>query len=133
MFKKNKPAQLTYLAQGCQVDGQLAFDGNTLIGGKVSGQVQSSADIEVENSGELSGQIQCQTLKISGKVEGSVHCQQLVIDQTGTLDGEVYCETIEIYQGGQFIGHRVKQAPNWVAAPQVEEDIDTTEISAEPA
>ncbi|GLS83841.1 bactofilin family protein [Paraferrimonas haliotis] len=130
MFSKKKPGQLTYLAPGCELQGQLHFDGNTLVGGQVSGQVHSQADIEVEKSGELTGQIQCKALKISGKVEGSVHCQQLIIDQTGTLDGEVYCETIEIFQGGQFIGHRLKQQPDWVKSASQDEIL---ELHHEPA
>ncbi|WP_163934145.1 polymer-forming cytoskeletal protein [Paraferrimonas sp. SM1919] len=109
MFSKKKSTQLTFIAPGCHINGKMDLHGEALIGGHVEGELNSSANIEIDQQGLFDGKLQCQDVKVSGHFKGSLSCSRLVILNHGTVEGEVCCEHMEIYDGGQFIGRRVKE------------------------
>ncbi|QSX28894.1 polymer-forming cytoskeletal protein [Shewanella cyperi] len=107
MFAKNKSgAELTYLAKGCSFKGNSQFSSNLLVGGTVSGKLQSEAKITIEAGGLVDGEVHCQEMKVSGHFSGKLQCENLVIAAGGLVEGEVRCSAMEIYEGGQFVGIR---------------------------
>ncbi|NMH64542.1 bactofilin family protein [Shewanella salipaludis] len=110
MFKKKKPtAALTFIAQGTKLTGMTEFSGDALIGGELNGSVYSEANITIELNGCIQGEVKCHELKVSGFFNGKLACDKLIITGSGTLEGEISCTSMEIYDGGQFIGTRVKE------------------------
>lgn len=112
--KKNK-AELTFIAHGTRTIGELHFEGNALVAGEVQGKISSLANIEIDSDGLIDGKVRCLELKVSGYFKGQLTCNKLIITNTGTVDGEVCSQSMEIFEGGQFIGQRIKEE-----SPQIE-------------
>ncbi|QUN06964.1 polymer-forming cytoskeletal protein [Shewanella yunxiaonensis] len=113
MFGKSKKnAEITYIAAGCTITGETEFIGNALIGGTIFGKVVAEQNVTIEPKGSIDGQLACQELKVSGIFKGKLQCERLIITSSGTVEGEVASKTMEIFEGGQFIGVRVKEEMN---------------------
>lgn len=113
MFGKNKKtAGLTYIAQGSKITGESHFDDETLVGGAIYGKVTAENKLIIEANGLVDGELNCKELKVSGLFRGKLHCEKLTICGTGTVEGEVASKSMEIFEGGQFIGIRVKDEVN---------------------
>lgn len=97
------------MAQGTKLSGESHFAGEALIGGEVYGKVSSTGKITIEIDGYLDGEVNCEELKVAGNFKGQLKCKKLNITSTGTVEGEIACESMEIFEGGQFIGMRVRE------------------------
>ncbi|MPY24818.1 bactofilin family protein [Shewanella sp. YLB-07] len=110
MFGNKKSSTgLTFVAQGTKLSGESHFAGEALIGGEVYGKVSSTGKITIEVDGYVDGEVNCEELKVSGNFKGKLKCKKLNITSTGTVEGEIACESMEIFEGGQFIGMRVRE------------------------
>lgn len=110
--KSKKTCEITYIASGCKITGETEFTGNALIGGSVFGRVHSEQQVTIEAEGLINGELCCHELKVSGIFKGKLQCEHLIITGTGTVEGEVASKSMEIFEGGQFIGIRVKDEVN---------------------
>ncbi|MEC4727777.1 polymer-forming cytoskeletal protein [Shewanella sp. D64] len=107
--KKRSNPGLTFVAQGTKLSGECHFAGEALIGGEVNGKISSAGKITIEVDGYIDGELSCSELKVAGNFKGKLKCDKLNITSTGTVEGEVACESMEIFEGGQFIGMRVRE------------------------
>ncbi len=113
MFGKSKKTTgLTYIAQGSKITGESHFDGETLVGGAIYGKINAESKLTIEDNGLVDGELTCQELMVSGLFRGKLCCEKLTICGTGTVEGEVASKSMEIFEGGQFIGMRVKEEVN---------------------
>ncbi|AQS38788.1 Polymer-forming cytoskeletal [Shewanella psychrophila] len=106
---KKSNTGLTFVAQGTKLSGESHFAGEALIGGEMYGKVSSTGKITIETDGYVDGELNCDELKVSGNFKGKLKCKKLNITSTGTVEGEIACESMEIFEGGQFIGMRVRE------------------------
>lgn len=109
MFGKKKTSGLTFIAPGTRLSGESHFAGEALIGGELFGKISSIGKITIEVDGYVDGELNCDELKVAGHFKGKLKCGKLNITSTGTVEGELACESMEIFEGGQFIGLRVKE------------------------
>lgn len=110
MFGNKKTnSGLTFVAQGTKLSGESHFAGEALIGGEICGKIYSSGKMTIEVDGYVDGDLSCEELKVAGNFKGTLKCKKLNITGTGTVEGEIACETMEIFEGGQFIGMRVRE------------------------
>ncbi|QSX32581.1 polymer-forming cytoskeletal protein [Shewanella avicenniae] len=109
---KPKKSEITYIAKGTSVTGTMYFDGDTLVSGSLQGDIHADCGISIEPNGIIDGQLRCVELKVSGVFRGKVSCEKLIITESGTVEGEVFSTSMEIFEGGQFIGVRVKEQVN---------------------
>ncbi|MCL1144035.1 bactofilin family protein [Shewanella gaetbuli] len=107
---KKENAQLSFIAQGCELTGQFNFNGDVMISGKLLGDVSTKGNVIVEAGGEINGDIHCNEINITGLVKGTVECHKLLISSTGTFEGDAYSEKLEVLDGGQFLGQRHKES-----------------------
>ncbi|QDF75833.1 MULTISPECIES: bactofilin family protein [Shewanella] len=107
--KKNNNAGLTFIAQGTKLSGETHFAGEALIGGEVHGKISATGKLTIEADGYIEGELQCKELKVSGVFKGKMKCEKLNITSTGSVEGEIACNSMEIFEGGQFIGMRVRE------------------------
>ncbi len=106
---KKSNTRLTFVAQGTKLSVESHFAGEALIGGEVYGKVSSTEKVTIEIDGYLNGELNCEELKVSGNFKGKLKCKKLNITSTGTVEGEIACESMEIFEGGQFIGMRIRE------------------------
>jgi cytoskeletal protein CcmA (bactofilin family) len=110
MFKKkSNNSGLTFIAQGTKLSGETHFAGEALIGGELHGKISANDKLTIEIDGYIDGELQCKELKVSGVFKGKLKCEKLNISRTGTVEGEISCNSMEIFEGGQFIGVRIKE------------------------
>ena len=134
--KKKSQAGLTYIAQGTKITGESRFSGDALVGGEIHGTIQSESSITIEPQGLINGEVVCREIKISGYFKGKLQCEKLTITGSGTVEGEVASSQMEIFEGGQFIGVRVKeqtellQNPNLVDEQKLQQimDLDKAQV-----
>lgn len=107
--KKRNSSGLTFIAQGTKLSGETHFAGEALIGGELHGKISANDKLTIELDGYIDGELQCKELKVAGVFKGKLKCEKLNITSTGTVEGEIACNSMEIFEGGQFIGMRVKE------------------------
>ncbi|WP_119968716.1 bactofilin family protein [Shewanella japonica] len=107
MFSKKSPANnLSFIANDCEVTGNIKVVGDVLIAGKINGEIRATGNVTVESTGLVTGGVICVEASVSGLMTGNITCDKLSITNTGTFDGEVYSKRMEILDNGQFIGYR---------------------------
>ncbi|MFQ6370376.1 bactofilin family protein [Shewanella sp. YIC-542] len=126
--KKMKTTDITYIASGCSITGETAFTGSALIGGTLQGNITAAQQITIEPEGAIEGQLCCQELTVSGLFKGQLQCERLVITATGTVEGDVASKTMEIFEGGQFIGARVKEEVNLLQELKTDNNLNKNKL-----
>ena len=127
--KKNNNAGLTFIAQGTKLSGETHFAGEALIGGELHGKISATGKLTIEVDGYIEGELHCKELKVSGVFKGKMKCEKLNITSTGSVEGEIACNSMEIFEGGQFIGMRVREE---VALLSSEPEAQSVKSKAEP-
>ncbi|MDR2130298.1 MAG: polymer-forming cytoskeletal protein [Odoribacteraceae bacterium] len=86
-----------------EVTGELLMiSGDLLLMGKVSGNIQCSGRVVINEEASVSGNILCDILDVSGTVAGKVKTTLLTLREQGTIRGEV--ETTRLRICGENIG-----------------------------
>ncbi|MCG9714231.1 polymer-forming cytoskeletal protein [Shewanella insulae] len=130
--KKNNKAGLTFIAQGTKLSGETHFAGEALIGGELQGKISATGKLTIEVDGYIEGELQCKEIKVSGAFKGKMKCEKLNITSTGSVEGEIACNSMEIFEGGQFIGMRVREEVALLACePESQASQSSTEPEAE--
>ncbi|QQX81855.1 polymer-forming cytoskeletal protein [Shewanella sp. KX20019] len=137
MFNRKRSGGLTFIAQGTKLTGESEFSAEALVSGEIFGDIQSTSNITIEQDGLIDGVLNCQELRVSGTFRGKLICNKLNISSTGVVDGEVTCQSMEIFEGGQFIGMRVRDDIAFLPASSTDkhgsakpEQIEEAQLSA---
>ncbi|EGT3626006.1 polymer-forming cytoskeletal protein [Morganella morganii] len=109
---------ITFISAQTSIEGDIQLESTALIAGKLQGNIGSAGQIKIELGGEISGEVSCDELRVCGVFSGRVCCNKLIITSSGVVDGEVASHQMEIYEGGQFIGQRIK-GPELDALPDM--------------
>ncbi|WOT06364.1 bactofilin family protein [Shewanella youngdeokensis] len=125
MFKRKRSGGLTFIAQGTKLTGESNFSAEALVSGELYGDVQSTHNMTIEQDGLIDGVLNCQELRVAGTFRGKLTCNKLNITSTGVVDGEVSCQSMEIFEGGQFIGMRVRDDVAFLPATAKEKQSST--------
>ncbi|MDO6641535.1 MULTISPECIES: polymer-forming cytoskeletal protein [unclassified Shewanella] len=132
MFSKKSPtSNLSFIANDCELSGNIKVNGDVLIAGKVDGEIRASGNITVEATGVVTGGVVCVEATVSGLMTGNINCEKLTITNTGTFDGEVYSKRMEILDNGQFLGYRKAYDKQSKALENNEKLVSTVETEKE--
>ena len=97
-----------------QLDGDGVFEGkyntsgSVLIRNNYIGEI-SDDQIIVDGNGKLEGKINSSELIISGKVDGTITADSIVILETGKLSGNIAYKQIAVFEGGLIDVDGMKQ------------------------
>ncbi|MCH1929268.1 polymer-forming cytoskeletal protein [Shewanella sp. A25] len=114
----NKNHGVTFISASTSLEGELQLAGSALVAGKLKGNIRCAGQLKIEFGGEVSGDVCCDELRVCGVFRGKVRCNKLIIVSSGVVEGEVFSHQLEIYEGGQFIGQRIK-GPELETLPQL--------------
>lgn len=114
----SKANGVTFISALTSVEGDILLESAALVAGTIKGNVSCAGLVKIELGGLIEGELTCDELRVSGVFRGKVHSNKVVIISSGVLEGEVASQAFEIYEGGQFIGQRVKGAEVQVTSPQ---------------
>jgi cytoskeletal protein CcmA (bactofilin family) len=92
-----------------RIDGDLLFRGGLRIDGQVTGNVTAEAGhssyLVIGESGRVEGEVRCDHLVVNGEIKGGVHCAALLeIQPKARIIGDVSYKVLEMHGGAQVLG-----------------------------
>lgn len=101
-----KPAaKSTVMGEKTRYVGKIDADEALLIQGAVEGEIKSSSEVEVGETGEVKATINARSIIISGRVTGDCTAvDRLEIRASGKLSGSIKAARIAIADGAEFKG-----------------------------
>ncbi len=129
---------------GCmEILGNVKGCGSIRIDGKVHGDVKVEEDVVIGNEGIVTGDVSAKKVVVSGKINGTVHCDSLEVTQTGYVadtihakkivsDGKLEavmsdCDTIHITKNGR-VETKKMMAKHIVVNGEIEGTVVATEL-----
>ena len=99
------PAAVTVVAREGTVEGRLAGKAGIRVEGRVVGEIESDATVEVAGGGTVRGDVHGRVVTIAGAVEGDVSAAERVdLAATGRLTGNITAPRVHIAEGATFEG-----------------------------
>ena len=88
-----------------KIEGDLKSNGNLRIDGLVSGKVNTSQNLYVGESANISADVAAENAVINGTVQGNVKVAgTLVMGRTAKVSGDINCGSLQVEQGALFNG-----------------------------
>jgi cytoskeletal protein CcmA (bactofilin family) len=104
MFSKETDKLETFLGMNSSFKGELNVRGTLRVDGAVEGQLDADYVI-LSESAEVKGEIKVKKIMIGGKMDGTVHAQELVeIKSKGKVSGDIFTPKLVIIEGAEFNG-----------------------------
>lgn len=111
MFGSKKPAVFvdqqveTVIGKGTQIQGTITANSGVRIDGQLDGDLTSSGDVLVGDSGVLNAQVKARNAVIAGLVKGNVEVsEKLELMPTAKLYGDIKVGMLIIGEGAIFKG-----------------------------
>jgi cytoskeletal protein CcmA (bactofilin family) len=96
---------ITLLAKGVELKGEIRVDGTVRIDGRLDGDVYTKGEVIVGEDGVVKGAIHADSLVSSGRIKATVTATGKVqLLKTAILIGEVHCPTLLMEEGAKFQG-----------------------------
>lgn len=93
------------ISNGTKIQGDIESDGDFRIEGIVSGNVKAKGKIVIGETGQIDGQMQCQSADISGKASVKLEVTELTsLRATSQFTGDIITKKISIEPGAIFSG-----------------------------
>jgi len=103
---------LTIIGPGTTITGEIQSGGMVRIEGAVSGKIQSTDSIVVQESGKVEAELRANSIAIAGKVKGNIFAnERLEINTGATVVGDIMSPRIAIADGVAFEGKVSMQKP----------------------
>jgi cytoskeletal protein CcmA (bactofilin family) len=107
----------SFLDQGTEFEGKLAFEGAVRVNGKFSGEIFSEGTLYIGENGVVHAEIQVDTVIISGEVTGNVTATSKVeLQRSGRLRGNIRTQALKIDEGAIFEGNCQMRAEEQAAS-----------------
>jgi cytoskeletal protein CcmA (bactofilin family) len=107
-----KPAEpvntgkINSIMEGTVIEGEVRSDSNIRIDGRVKGTLNVRGRLIVGATGQVEGDISCQSSDIEGTVNGKILCQDLLsLKATAKLSGDINTKKLSIEPGAVFTGN----------------------------
>ncbi len=95
----------TLLGKGVDFKGKATFDGSVRIDGHFDGQIVSQDTLVIGESGVVKGEISCESIICSGKIDGNVIASQKVqLLKPAVLIGGILTPSFSMEEGVLFHG-----------------------------
>lgn len=95
-----------FLDAGSSIQGDLRFQENFRVDGRLTGRVVSTGDLIVGREGEVDGEIEVANLYVFGTLRGRVKAKGRVeISRGSRIYADIETETFQIDEGARFEGH----------------------------
>jgi cytoskeletal protein CcmA (bactofilin family) len=96
---------INLISAGTQVKGDIESNSGFRIDGNLKGKLDVKSKVVIGSSGQITGDIFCQTLEVSGLVNGNIQASELVsLKSTAKVTGEIIASKLAIEPGAVFTG-----------------------------
>lgn len=105
---------ITLLAKGVELKGEIKVDGTVRIDGRLEGEVHTKGEVIVGEDGVVKGTITTGSLISSGRIKAAVSATERVqLLKTAILIGEVHSPIMVMEEGAKFQGVSDMGATAW--------------------
>lgn len=108
MMKKTgfvEEENITLLAKGVLIKGEIRVDGTVRIDGRLEGEIHTKGTVVIGEDGVVQGTVSAGILINSGKVKATVTASERVqLLKTGVLIGEIHTPSFAMEDGSKFQG-----------------------------
>ena len=106
IIKKKESSINTIIGEKTIITGSLRLEGDIIIYGKISGDIETDGTITIFPGAEIKGNLQSANLNIGGHVEGDVIATgKVTLGDRSFLRGDIKAAQIVIEDGAVFEGH----------------------------
>lgn len=91
------------ISEGFSLTGDIVSNGILHIEGKINGKIKADS-INIGPSGQVDGDLDCETLHIKGVFSGSAVCGELVVADKASVRGSVTYRSVTISRGAVIQG-----------------------------
>ena len=100
-------SNITFIATGCKIGGNIECIGNLRIEGDVAGNVAAQGDVEISADGHLVGDLlSAYNVVVYGYAKIKIRARgQLSIHKNAVVDGDVSAVALDIENGARFVGY----------------------------
>ena len=115
------------VGEGTTFKGEITSPGSVHVAGEVIGGVRAGGDVFVVGKGQVRGDVTGEKIVVSGIVHGNILSRQgLEILKTGKVNGAITCDKLLIEEGSVYRGKVNVTTPDeikaiWEAGPPKEE------------
>jgi cytoskeletal protein CcmA (bactofilin family) len=107
---------VTLIAENTEVTGDVKFDGQLYVSGRVNGNIVAAegceATVVVSEEGVVTGEIRVPNVVINGTVEGDIAASERIeLACKARVKGSVYYALVEMQLGAQVDGQLVHEQP----------------------
>jgi cytoskeletal protein CcmA (bactofilin family) len=96
---------ITLLAKGVVLKGEIHVEGTVRIDGRLDGEIQTKGQVIIGEDGLVHGTITCGTLVSSGRIKAKVTANERVqLLKTATLIGEILTPVLTMEEGAKLQG-----------------------------
>jgi len=96
---------INLIAKGTKITGDIISEGDIRIDGELKGNITCKGRLVVGNSGNITGEIKCNTSEISGAVKGKISISELLaLKATSKVTGDIATGKLSIEPGAVFSG-----------------------------
>ncbi len=120
--RKRKSTE-TVISNDLIIEGSVTSQGVIRLEGTVLGDLHCSA-LVVETAGSVNGNVRAETVNVHGRVEGTIHGDNVMLHSSAFVEGDIYHQGIGIDMGAQYDGRLqwVDTNAQTVSNPQVKQE-----------
>lgn len=108
------------LSNDVEIVGNIKFQNELIIDGKVTGEITSAGILTVGENAEIQGEIKTKSVSVLGKVHGNITVdERCELKGRALLHGDLKAARLVIEEGATFVG-KSEVTPNKVAAMKPE-------------
>jgi len=107
-MSRNNEVQTTavnLVCDGTSITGDIEASRDIRIDGFVKGKIIVKGKVVVGPTGKVEGDITCQTIDVSGRIEGNIHVSELIsLKASALILGNINTTKISVEPGAKFTG-----------------------------
>ena len=95
------------IGKGIEISGTLSGAGDLVIEGRVEGEISLKNTLTIEESGEVSADVEVESIVVNGKMDGNIDATdkvQVSISSTARVVGDIKAPRVVIEDGARFKG-----------------------------
>ncbi|SFB81540.1 Polymer-forming protein [Parapedobacter composti] len=104
-LQEQRGSSFNLIANGTEITGDIRTTGDLRIDGQIIGNVTCTAKLVIGESGEIKGNIHCQSGEISGSVQGQIITKEVLqLNHSASIQGDIEAMRFIVEDGASING-----------------------------
>ncbi|HPT52202.1 MAG TPA: polymer-forming cytoskeletal protein [Bacteroidales bacterium] len=106
LYESGEVTGVNIIAAGTTLVGDIVANGDCRIDGNIKGNVKCRSKVIIGQTGELEGDVTCESIEMEGKVKANVSATDIIsLKATAVLIGNIVASKLSIEPGANFVGN----------------------------